>query len=234
MGRANFLGIPAAVACALAATVGLTACSPNGREQAYDVEVAHPIRIERSVQTQAVDVGDVDLVINAEDMPRLDIFIEQFMRSGGGILEISVAVGAGGETVARERAETLKRHAFKRGVRRGEIRVRTHQPGAQAAGAGPIVLSFDSYRATAPRCGDQSRENAYNLRNLQNQDLGCSIQAAMAAQISNPADLVAPRTRQPGDTARKNLVLQAYRAGEPTPSELSPREDTESIRQLSN
>lgn len=234
MGITHTLRIPPALAGALALTVALTACGPNGREQLYDFETAHPIRIERSMQTQAVDVSDVDLVINDEDMPRLDAFIGEFLRSGGGVLEISVAIGAGGERVARERAETLMRHAYKRGVRRGELRVRTHQPSAQAAEAGPIVLSFDSYSAIAPRCGNYSQEVAYNTRNLQHRDLGCSIQAALAAQISNPADMVAPRVRQPADAARKNLVLQAHRAGEPTPSELSPREETDSIRQLSN
>ena len=57
----------------------------------------------------------------------------------------SALVGsAGGAPVARERALTLLRHAVKRGVRRGEVRVRTHEPSAHAANAGPIVISFDS------------------------------------------------------------------------------------------
>ena len=223
------------LATASLALAGLVAaCSPNSREDIYDVEVQHPIRVERAVQTQAIDVSDVDLVINAEDMPRLDAFISEFLSSGGSMLEISVAIGAGGAPVARERALTLLRHAVKRGVRRGEVRVRTHEPSAHAANAGPIVISFDSYRAVAPRCGNFSMETAYNLRNVQQRDLGCSIQAALAAQISNPADLVRPTGRQPADTARKNLVLQQHRIGEPTPSELSPREDDDSIRQLSN
>lgn len=222
-----------AAALFLGLGLGLAACGPNSNEHFQSVETAHPIRIERAVQTQAIDVNDVDLVINAEDMPRLDAFIGEFLRIGGGVLEVSVAVGAGGEPVARERARALMRHAYKRGVRPGEIRVRTHQPGAHAAEAGPIVLSFDSYRALPPRCRNFSQEVAYNERNIQHRDLGCSIQAALAAQISNPADLVGPRARQPADATRKNLVLQAHRAGEPTPSELSPREETESIRQLS-
>ena len=232
MRRTRILATAGVAAGVLLAGV-LTGCGANGPRQVYDVETEHPIRVERSVQTRAVDVGDVDLVINASDMPQLDGFLDQFMRSGGGTLEISVAIGAGGEQVARERAETLMRHALKRGLRPGEIRVRTHRPSAQAVEAGPIVISFDSYRAIAPRCGDFSREVAYNTRNVQHRDLGCSIQAALAAQVSNPADFVKSSQRQPADATRKNLILQHYRAGEPTPSELSPREDSESIRQLS-
>jgi pilus assembly protein CpaD len=224
---------PVALAALALAGLALTACAENDGRMLYDPEQAHEIRVERSTQTRAVDVSDVDLVINASDLPQLDAFIGEFLRRGDGTLEISVAVGAGGEAVARERAETLMHHAIKRGVRRDEIRVRTHQPSAQAREAGPIVLSYDSYRAIAPRCGDFSVEVAHNYPNVQHRNLGCSIQAAMAAQISNPADLLGPRRRQPSDTARKNLVLQHHRAGEPTPAELSPREEQSSIRQLS-
>lgn len=213
--------------------VVLAACTPPEQQAPFEVEQVHAIQVERTMQTRAVDVSDVDLVINEADIPALDAFISDFMASSDGVLLISVAVGAGGELVARERAATLMKHALKRGVRPGELRVRTHQPGAHGVDAGPIVLSYDSYRAIAPRCGDFSQEVAHNFPNIEHRNLGCSIQAAMAAQIANPADLVSPRTRQPSDTARKNLVLQNYRAGEPTPAELSPREDDSSIRALS-
>ncbi len=54
------------------------------------------------------------------------------------------------------------------------------------------------------------------MTNTVHSNFGCAAQRNFGVMVANPADLVAMRAPGPGDTARRNVVLGKYRAGEPT------------------
>ena len=171
-------------------------------------------------------------VVRESDLAKMDGFLDEFMRTGGGILEIAVVENGVNALDAIKQANAIRKHALKRGLRRSEIVVKVRRLD-DATVSGPIVLSFESYRVNIPKCGDFSQGTSYNPENILHRNFGCSIQTAIAAMVSNPADLERPRTRRPADTARHNLVLQHYRGGEATEAERGESEEAESIRELS-
>lgn len=82
----------------------------------------------------------------------------------------------------------------------------------------PVLVGFNSYEAVVPQCGNWTNLTA-TRDNAGYANFGCAVTANMAAQIANPADIVAPRDMDPTDAARRSTVLGKYRAGELTSAE---------------
>ena len=47
-------------------------------------------------------------------------------------------------------------------------------------------------------------------------NFGCATQRNLAVQVANPADLLTPRTMQPGSAERRDTVWDAYVKGDST------------------
>ncbi len=58
------------------------------------------------------------------------------------------------------------------------------------------------------------------MSNQPQPNFGCAVTSNMTAQIADPGDLLGPRTMTPQDAARRQVVLQKYRAGEKTGAEI--------------
>jgi pilus assembly protein CpaD len=84
-----------------------------------------------------------------------------------------------------------------------------------AAGAAPVItVSYPRYKARGPECG-RSWENLSSTHgNRPYDNFGCAVTANFAAQIANPADLLAPRALDAPDGGRRQVVLDKYRKGE--------------------
>ena len=62
-------------------------------------------------------------------------------------------------------------------------------------------------------------------------NFGCTQQRNLAALVDTPADLVQPRGETPVYTARRAVVLDKYRKGEPTPTK-NPEADKAKISEI--
>jgi len=87
----------------------------------------------------------------------------------------------------------------------------------------PIVVGFKSYQARGPQCGLDWKDFTASRNNDVNNNFGCATTANIAAEIANPADLLAPRRSEPADAARREVVLGKYREGTVTSAAKDPQ-----------
>lgn len=219
-----------ALAVAMTAAL-LTACAtPDTTSVRMSGREPFPIVIETHVITQAVPFVGASAEIAPVGQPQLDSFLTDFMRSGGGVLEIAVASDAPSDQLSAARQEAVRKYVLHRGVRPHELRF---SPVRSSSGRnGAVVVSYERYIAKAPDCDENIGDNTFNPGNQQHPNFGCAQQAQFAAMVSNPADLMRMRTEQPTDATRRSIVIQKYRAGEATEAARGSKEQATSIRSL--
>lgn len=200
-----------------AAALALAGCDTvnNDRAASTDIAARHPIVV--ASQTVRLPVFVAGAALPAVDADRLAAFLDDFMRAGGGVLEIAAPQAAGRETAVAQ-ASLVREAALRRGVRPYEVQMRlTDEP----AGA-PIVVSYERYVAQGPACGDYSSDDSANDRNTAHSNFGCAYQSNLAAMVANPGDFLRQRGETPTDASRKSAVVQNHRAGQHTESILGP------------
>lgn len=139
----------------------------------------------------------------------LDEFHSRWMQAEGGLIVIS-APNAGGYRVGNDTRDFL----LGQGVRSDQVRLVGYDSTARDA---PIVVGFQRFTVTTPRCGNWSSFGG-TFENEPQGNFGCAVTSNMAAQVANPADLVGARTMDPADPQRRGTVLDKYRKGETTSS----------------
>ncbi len=61
----------------------------------------------------------------------------------------------------------------------------------------------------------------HNPQNLPTPDFGCAHQSNITLMVANPEDIHTPRALTPSDPIRSQRILDAYRAGESTATNVS-------------
>ena len=132
---------------------------------------------------------------------------------------LRVEAPAGGDTVASDFAFQVKRALEAQGVPGHLIQVVAYDaPDVRA----PVLVGYETLRAAVPQCGREWTNLTRTAENQTSANFGCAVTANLAAQIENPRDIVQPRGMGPADAARRSVVFDNYRTGEPTaaPQEL--------------
>lgn len=80
----------------------------------------------------------------------------------------------------------------------------------------PILAGFDTLRPLVPNCATEPRAMEGRVSNQSSLGLGCAVTANMAAQISNPRDILGPQPSSPPDSGRSAVIFENYRQGELT------------------
>ncbi|MQX36031.1 CpaD family pilus assembly protein [Roseospira navarrensis] len=93
---------------------------------------------------------------------------------------------------------------------------------------GSLGLSYDAYVAVVPNCGDWSGHTGLNPRNAPHSNFGCAVNRNVGLMLSDPGDLVDPRSLGSVDGARQALVVTKYRAGAATDAAI-PRSESGSL-----
>jgi len=194
---------------ALGLTLALSACENDGTA-VVNAERTHKINVSSHYVHTPVVLGR-DNALEPEESAKLAGAIGDFIRAGGGVLDIAVPKGAG----AQAKADVVRNFAIGAGARRDELNVRF----TEVAGDEPVVVSYERYVATPPNCRPTQDNMAYNPRNLPQDTYGCATQHNLAIMVSNPADLVRAQRETPADPTRRSTVIEDYRAGDDTSSE---------------
>jgi pilus biogenesis lipoprotein CpaD len=92
------------------------------------------------------------------------------------------------------------------------------------ADAGAVRVSYSRFAAARVQCGDWRDDLGFNPSNRLAHNFGCAVRAGVGLMVADPADLQVSRPAASHDSMRSNVVVQKYRAGEPTAAR-APKED---------
>ncbi len=133
-----------------------------------------------------------------------------------GPLILALPVNGPGMDTARFTADAVREAAAAYGV----FDVSLSEYDSAGSPDAPLVLAYATFEAVAPDCPSLATVNlAAMYTNDPHPAFGCATASNLAAMVADPADLLGTRRFDPADTARRAVVLQKYRAGQPTATE---------------
>lgn len=177
-----------------------------------DYRTRHPITV--SEQERAVDIpvatGDRQLTVSMREIIRG--IAQDYKANSSGAVRIMSPMGSPNSAAASMLATEVRSVLAKEGVPDHRIIASPYQA-APEGDAAPIRVSFLAITAATGPCGNWPEDLVINTHENENwQNFGCSNQANLAAQIANPADLLAPRGMSPIDADRRSAAIEQYRS----------------------
>jgi pilus assembly protein CpaD len=199
---------------AVAAVLLAGSCTGPVNELALsnDGAVNHPITVEPHYTAIKLPFSAPAAGLLPEDAARLDKFAALYLEHGNGALSISAPAGPEASVAIGYFAERLA----SLGVARSRIMVGTHEA---ADGDRRVEIGYVGYVAHADPCGDWSKDLGNTAANQSSPNFGCAVQHNIAAMVSDPRDLVQPRSLADSDAARRTTVLSNYQQGKVTAAE---------------
>ena len=194
------------VACGGAAGSGPVPLTPTSR---------FALQIEPGLDRVAFAVHETGLSEN--QTLALGDMVNRFASEGAPML--TVEAPSGDDPVASDIAWRIKGALEAQGVPPYQVRVVTYAAPDPRA---PVLVGFDTVRAAVPACGTSWTNLGRTGANAGYANFGCAVNANLAAQIADPRDIVSPRAMQPGSAARRAVVFDKYRLGEPTAATREP------------
>jgi pilus assembly protein CpaD len=185
-----------------------------------DYRQRHPITIKETDHTIEVFVGSNRGGLNANQRADVLAFAQTWKKEATGGIIIDSPIGTTNQFAAGEAVREARSILAASGVPPSAVVVRPYTPKNRVAVA-TVRLNYPKMRAEAGPCGLWPADlgPTYEPEHFQNKpywNLGCASQRNLAAMVDNPTDLVQPRGESPASSARRNIVLEKYRKGEPT------------------
>jgi len=175
----------------------------------------HPITVTPHYQAMRVAFSDPAEGLSPEDGSNLSAFVDEYRARGDGEITISAPRGPNSSAALAYLGDSLVRM----GVPRSRILVGTHDPAAN--GDTRVEVGYIAYGARTDACGNWSEDASDTAQNIPLPDFGCSNQHNLAAMVSDPRDLVAPRGMGPADATRRETVVGTYEKAQSTASSKS-------------
>tara|TARA_R110002072_G_scaffold54067_2_gene142069 strand:- start:897 stop:1583 length:687 start_codon:yes stop_codon:yes gene_type:complete len=202
-----FLGSMLLAACSTTPPVGLDLPQPSAVAETFRADMP-------------VDPRDNGLSWAQQDM--LMAIANEYKVRGHGPLVISYPQGSANEDAAIGAIAASRTFLYEQGLDWRQITGGTYD--ARQQGNAAVIFSFTRYRAIAPDCPQGWDDQRPDFDNHHSARFGCSLATNLAAMISDPRDLIAPRTMDASDAGRRQTILDRYRAGVSTTSERSDHE----------
>jgi pilus assembly protein CpaD len=175
-----------------------------------DYRTNHPIVISEKDEKIDLPVSAGDRGMTQYQRQTLAGFLDGYDKSAAPALTILVPSGSANEIAAAAAGRDFARFATRNGVRRNRIAMASYQAGAFETSA-PVRVSYSRLRAHTDKCGRWPDDLLQGTENKHYANFGCSYQNNLAAQISNPADLLGPRKQTPIDAENRSRVIGDYR-----------------------
>ena len=143
--------------------------------------------------------------------------------AGNSRLIISAPSGSPNEVASMNAVQDIHALLTESGFNEATIAVEAyHEEGNSSA---PVRISYMRFVAEGPSCGSNWSENlGSNPRNTTAPNHGCANQHNLAAMVSNPADLLGPRTEGPRYSERRDTVMNKWVKGDTTGAQKSEDE----------
>jgi pilus assembly protein CpaD len=206
--------------------LGACASVPPPPEDMRPVPTAadlHRIQVTQGSQRLEVPVAAGAMTLDQGARAQLQSFASGYLRYGHGALVLSTPSGGANSDAASVLANETRRALVDAGVSYAAVAGSSYDASGRADA--PIVVSFARYEAQAPECAPLWEQDlAHQSNNQPWASFGCATQANLAAMVEDPADLLHPRAEDPRDSGRRDTVMEAYRAGDPTHAERSSDE----------
>lgn len=202
----------------LVVPVGLAGCGATDRIKTSsipleDYRARHPIVLAEARSSIDVFPSMGQGGLDRHTAKQIFAFAEQYRDTGQGPILILLPRGRERRTAVGE----IRRVLVAGGVRSG-VEVSTY-PVADPGLASPIRLSFNGIKAqVADQCGQwpndlASGSSVEGWANKPYWNFGCATQSMIAAQTSDPRDLVTPRGEEPADTLIRSRGIDSIRKG---------------------
>jgi len=203
-----------AILAASAAFVGLAGCNSMAGTTNVNLPMQyqerHPITVEAVSAEMEILVSPQSVALLRVDETRLRAFAAAYRTRGHGPLVLSVPSETPNSMAATQVAADVHRVLTQEGLHPDTVQSRPYRTNDNPSWA-PLVLSFTRYTAEASPCGDWSESYSSRYNGNATPNFGCATQNNLAAMVSEPADLVQPRTMSPADAAQRANVLDNYR-----------------------
>ncbi len=210
-----------ALAGLLAAALPLAGCGSTDRIVASSVPVTdyrtrHPIVLAEARTTIDLFPSWGQRGLDAHTAKQVYAFAGQYRDAGRG--PVSVMLPRGLPPAAARAVVADMRKVLALGGAPAGVVVSTYEVG-DARLASAVRLSFDGLKASvADQCGQWPNDlaSASSVEGWENKpywNLGCATQTMIAAQTSDPRDLVSPRGEEPPDTQIRQRAIRSVRTG---------------------
>ena len=171
----------------------------------------HPISVAPHYEAIRVTFSDPVAGLSPEDRSQLSIFVDEYLSRGDGQISISAPRGPNSSAAIAYLGDGL----VHMGVPRSRILVGTHDA---PNGDTRVEVGYIAYAAHTDACGNWSEDASETWQNTPMPDFGCSNQHNLAAMVSDPLDLAAPRGMGPSDATRREAVVDTYEKAQTTAS----------------
>ena len=182
-----------------------------------DPEQRHPILVSQQPAHLNLHVAPGSQGLTPQQRAEVIEFAGKYRASdaGNSRLVVSVPSGASNEIAAMTAADDVRELLLEGGFPESAITVEASHEGSGAQQ--PLRISYMRYVAEGPECGHDWSENlASNSANVGHPNFGCANQHNLAAMVSNPADLLGPRTLGQRYSDRRDEVMENWVKGRVT------------------
>jgi len=205
------------VILALSATLG--ACKTQREESikgwlVADPTARHPILVGSAPVSLDLAVSRGSHGLNQNQIYDLRHYLRQYKEKNEGTLLVGAPSGGANEIAVMHAMGQIRREFTRAGISRGDIQFDAYRGGG--AGSAPIKVSYSSFAAHGPECGDWSDNVARDPKNIPYRNFGCATQSNLAAMVSNPSDLIEARGMTPRDSQRRDVIMEKYVRGDTT------------------
>lgn len=181
---------------------------------AVDARQRHPIIVSEQPANLSVRVARGSMGLTPQQRAQVADFINRYSArdAGNGRIMVAVPSGSANEVAAMHAVADLRHIVRDFGISDANLSIQPYRAG----GDPPLRIGYARFVAEAPECGDWSTNLAEDPRNVPYPNFGCASQRNLAVQVANPADLLGPRTMQPGATERRDVVWDKFVKGDST------------------
>jgi pilus assembly protein CpaD len=205
------------------ASMGLAGCDSmmgdrqeqfNAGQQLLTPGERHPIIVSQQLNKMSVKVARGASGLTPVQRASVIDFLTRYRvaDAGNSKLVISVPSGSANEVSAMNAVADMRPILADQGFSESAVSIEPYH--AEGDPQPPVRIAFLRYAAEGPTCGKWPSNVAENPRNVNYENFGCAQQKNLAAMVSNPADLLGPRTMTPASADRRDTTWGKYIKGE--------------------
>jgi pilus assembly protein CpaD len=174
----------------------------------------HPIIVSQQLNKMSVKVARGASGLTPTQRASVIDFLTRYRvaDAGNSKLVISVPSGSANEVSAMNAVADMRPLIADQGFGESAISIEPYH--AEGDPQPPVRIAFLRFAAEGPNCGKWPSNLAETPRNVNYENFGCAQQKNLAAMVSNPADLLGPRTMTPPSADRRDTTWNKYIKGD--------------------